>query len=205
MKRRKRWIWLATAGLALACITPSYVRAYRVAGASDAPTYLTGDLALAYKAAYDVRLPYTGLVLLSHSDPERGDVVLFRVSGSGYPVFKRVLGVPGDTIRILGNHVILNGTPLAYEPAAAPVEAEIVSRNRLGSVIEWESGAGPAHLISWTPGAKSGEPFGPVTVPEGRYFVMGDNRWSSLDSRDYGSIPRSEILGRLGGPFRGLR
>ena len=109
--------------------------------------------------------------------------------------------VPGDRIEMRENHLIVNGTPLRYESAPIPLGAEEAARNSLGEVVEREEGNGPAHLISFTPGAGVTGDFGPLVVPEGRYFFLGDNRWNSLDSREYGPVSRSRILGRLGRPL----
>ena len=78
---KKRWLLLAVAVAGIVAVTPSYIRAYRVDGTSDAPSFLTGDRILLLKAAYDIRLPYTDLVLMSRSGPQPGDVVMYRPPG----------------------------------------------------------------------------------------------------------------------------
>lgn len=188
--------------VALGAITPSYVRAYRVAGPSDAPSFLIGDRILVNKAAYDVRLPYTGVVVVSHSRPRRGDVVLFRSPGEDHVVFKRVIGCPGDTVLVRGGRVSIDGVTLGYERVDATEYRTIDPRNHLGAVVEWESGNGPPHLITHTPDAGPGTSLGPIRVGDDAYFVIGDNRDNSRDSRDYGAIPRGSIVGKVVRSFR---
>jgi signal peptidase I len=74
--KRKRWFAAIGLIVAIAAISPAYVRVYVVAGPSDAPSFLVGDRVLALKAAYDMRLPYTDIVIASHAEPRRGDVVM---------------------------------------------------------------------------------------------------------------------------------
>jgi signal peptidase I len=196
--RARRWVWIVVAALAVVALIPSYVRAYRVAGASDAPSYFLGDRVLVNKAAYDIRLPYSDLVIVSHADPEVGDMILYRSPGSDQLVFKRVVGGPGDMISMRGNHLTVNGTSLEYAGADETAYGSISVANRLGSVIETEVGNGPAHPITYTPGAGRFAAFEPVRVPDGHYYLIGDNRDLSEDSRAYGPVPRGRVLGKLG-------
>jgi signal peptidase I len=196
--KARRWVWIVVAAAVVVALIPSYVRAYRVAGASDAPSYFPGDRVLINKAAYDIRLPYTDLVVVSHADPEVGDMVLYRSPGSELLVFKRVVGGPGDVISMRDNHLTVNGNALAYAGADEEAYRSISMADRLGSVIETEAGNGPAHPITYTPGAGRRASFEPVRVPEGHYYLIGDNRDLSEDSRAYGPVPRERVLGRLG-------
>ena len=153
------------------------------------------------KAAYDLRLPYTNIVLSSHSEPQRGDVVLYRVPDEGYTVFKRIVGCPGDVVEMIDNHLIINQDPLEYELLHAADYSEIAASHRLGSIVEMERGLGTDHTVSHSGHESSSASFGPVIVPQDQYFVMGDNRDNSRDSRTYGSVPRESIIGRLGRPL----
>jgi signal peptidase I len=185
--------------LAALAVTPSYVRAYRVGGASEAPSYLVGDLIVVNKAAYDIRLPYTPFVLLSHSQPAPSEMVMFRRPGEKYVVFKRILGCPGDTIAFADGRFTINGVELDYVERSPELPVDVADANNMGTVIEKESGYGFDHLITRSPGSSgflSPEPF---VVPEGHYYLVGDNRDVSLDSRTYGPIPRANILGKVSG------
>jgi signal peptidase I len=194
---KRRWLLLAVTAAGIVAVTPSYIRAYRVDGTSDAPSFLTGDRILLLKAAYDIRLPYADLVLMSRSEPKPGDVVMYRLPGQNYPVFKRVIGCPGDMVAMRSNHLEINGTLMGYEDVDPAAFQPVAEANNLGSIIEIESGHGPPHLITHSPGAGTYATFDAVQVPAGHYFVIGDNRDNSLDSRMYGPIPRDSIIGRV--------
>jgi len=196
MFRRRAWLIVVLAALA---ITPSYVRAFRVGGASEAPSYLMDDLITVNKAAYDIRLPYTGIVVASHSRPKPGDMVLFRPPGADYEVFKRVLGCPGDTLAVQNDRFTINGRPLRYVKHTVAFADEVLAANDIGTIIEMEIGYGPDHLITYTPGTRSTGIIEAFVVPEGRYYLVGDNRGNSLDSRTYGPVARERIVGRVNG------
>ncbi len=198
MKKKLRY-WILGALIIAVILTPSCVRLYRVFGSSDAPTYLMGDRILVNKVAYDIRIPYTNIVILSHSDPKSGDVVMFREPVTNRRVFKRVIGCPEDLVEMLDNQLLINGTPLLYETVKEKIAQ--ATENNLGSEIVMESGNGRPHKISYTPGASQYGSFGPVNVPEGQYFLIGDNRDNSKDSRMYGPVPRELIIGRVSHPY----
>ncbi len=198
MKKRLRH-WILGGIILTALLIPSCVRIYRVYGSSDAPTYLIGDRILVNKVAFDIRIPYTNVVILSRSGPETGDVVMFREPGANIKVFKRVIGCPGDLIEMRDNQLSINGTLLQY----AVVNDKMSPRtgNNLGSMIMTESGNGQPHKISYTPGASQFGSFGPLKVPERHYYLIGDNRDNSKDSRMYGPVPRELIVGKVSRPY----
>lgn len=195
--KKKAWVWLVAVVIGIGALTPSYVRAYRVAGSSDAPSFLVGDRIIVNKAAYDLRLPYTNIRVLSHSHPQWGDVVLFRPPGQDSTVFKRVVGCPGNTVAMHDNHLEINGTLLQYERVTGSEHQTVAKENDFGAIIESETGMGRPHLMTHTPGASDFASFGPVQVPGGHYFLLGDNRDNSTDSRMYGTVPRRAILGKV--------
>jgi signal peptidase I len=194
----KRWLSIAFILVCVGVLVPSYVRAYRVAGASDAPSYLVGDRILVNKAAYDIRLPYSGVVVVSHSEPDLGDVVLYRSPRNDGLVFKRVVGRPGDMVSMQENHLTINGKALRYAAVDDAAHASVADANLLGSAIEIEAGHGPEHAITYTPGAGPLASFAPVRVPDRHYYMIGDNRDHSEDSRSYGPVSRDRILGKVG-------
>ena len=195
--KKKRCLVPLLAIIGIGTIAPSYVRVYRVNGSSDAPSFLVGDRILLFKSAYDIRLPYSNAVIRSYAQPKRGDVVMFRSPEEDYLVFKRVVGCPGDTILMRENRLEINGMTLTYERVDISGYEFAAGSNNLGTVIEEESGNGPTHLITHTPGKHSGTTLGPVYVGEEQYYVIGDNRDNSRDSRAYGAIPRDSILGKV--------
>ncbi len=195
--QRIRRLWILIAVIAILAVLPSYLRVYRVEGTSDAPSILTGDRVLLNKAAYDIRIPYTGIILKQRGNPRPGEVVMYRPPGDRIMVFKRVVACPGETIALRNNRIWIHGVPLEYEAVDRTLYDPVAMTNRLGVVIENESGHGATHLITYTPGAGTHDTFDPVTVPAGHYYFMGDNRDNSLDSRMYGPVPRDRIVGKV--------
>lgn len=163
--------------LLLALVIRAFVvQAFKIPSGSMLETLQIGDHLLVTKFAYDVRLPSNifldttdGKVLYKTGDPERGDIIVFK-----YPVdeskdfIKRVIGVPGDTIEIRDKVVYINGQEID-EPY----------------VLHTKAGNMPVR-----------DNFGPFTVPADEYFVMGDNREGSHDSRFWGTVKRSKIVGK---------
>ena len=173
----------------------SFADIYYVPSGSMQPTVLEGDRLFTDKMAYDLRLPFTGVVLWHRAEPVRGDIVTLYSPEDGKRLVKRVVGVPGDVITMHGDVLNLDGRPLPYlapgagEGAALPdAQAYIFGREDL---------AGRVHQVMFIPGRLALRDFGPVTVPVGEYFVMGDNRDDSKDSRYIGFIRERAITGRV--------
>lgn len=150
------------------------------------PTILEGDRILVNKMAYDIRLPFTHISLYKISDPARGDIIVFDSKVSEAKLVKRVIGMPGDTIELKNNIVLINGERLSYQD---------VSLTRL-TKDRWENLLGTEHLVRVMKAGSSMSNFGPVQVPSGYYLALGDNRDKSADSRVIGFVPRDEIVGR---------
>jgi signal peptidase I len=108
---------------------------------------------------------------------------------------------PGDTLEIKDNHLIVNSVPLDYELLRTSYSPEIRSRNQIGSVIELEQSNGQRHTITYSPSSIPKRAVGPLTVPSGAYYMLGDNRSKSLDSRHYGPVPRHRIRGKVSLPL----
>jgi len=174
---------------------------FRVPSNSMMPTLLTGDFILVNKFDYGLRLPILNSKIIDFSKPERGDVIVFRYPNyehsagySGVDFIKRVVALPGDTI--------------SYEKDQLTVNGETVDYRKIGSYEGIDSGkamSGYRHIrekineadhdILLHPLGYSRE-LSKTTVPEGHYFVMGDNRPHSSDSRFWGYVPESYILGK---------
>ncbi len=151
------------------------------------PTIVEGDRILVNKMAYDLRVPFTHISLLQLADPQQGDIIIFDSKASDKRLVKRVIGVPGDTISMLNNRLSINGKPLPYHiKRSNPEMINIVENlNGLNHDIQVHLKANPRYSS-----------FGPVSVPENFYLVLGDNRDHSADSRVIGLVPRAEIVGR---------
>jgi signal peptidase I len=149
------------------------IQAFKIPSGSMEPTLLVGDHILVTKFIYGTHIPFTNYVILPVSSPKRGDVVVFEYpKDESIDFIKRVIGLPGDKLQIINKQVYINGKKL-YEPYAYYGDPEIL------------------------PASESPrDNFGPVVVPEGEYFMMGDNRDFSNDSRYWGFVKRDLILGK---------
>lgn len=149
------------------------VQAFKIPSGSMLPTLQIGDHLLVSKFSYGVRLPVIGTSLISRQGPAHGDVVVFRFPRDrSLDYIKRVVAIGGDTIEVRDKQVLLNGQQVE-NPHAHFTSHDIMS-----------SAAGPR------------DNFGPVTVPDGKIFVMGDNRDNSYDSRFWGFVDLQDVLGK---------
>jgi signal peptidase I len=153
-------------------------QAFKIPSGSMKPTLLIGDHLLVSKSAYGVKLPFNGRVLIPLGQPKRGEIIVFRFPEDKDKDFiKRVIGLPGDVLEVRNKIVYINGLPLD-DP--------------------WPH---YSDRIVLPPGIQPRDNFGPVTVPADSYFVMGDNRDQSYDSRFWfggkgGFVPKEDILGK---------
>ena len=196
MKKPRRWGSLL-AVLAVLALTPGWLRAYEVAGPSDAPTLAWGERVAVSHLAYGLQVPYTTREIVSWGGPDRGDMVLFHVPNKGVVGLKRVVAVPGDVVEMRDNRLRVNGREMEYEPRPAADFAALEARNDMGTVVELERSADYAHLVTYTPGESALRTTAPVRVPEGHYYLLGDNRDQSNDSRTFGVVPREHIYGKV--------
>ncbi|MGA2185632.1 MAG: signal peptidase I [Bryobacteraceae bacterium] len=190
LKRNYRILLLLAGALAL---LPSYLWAYALTAPSESPTLNIGDRIIVNKALYALRLPYSNVTLFRARSPQRGDMVLVRLPSGRTVAPKRVVGLPEETIELRENRVLVNGRELPVRPLNRVEFNWVNPSNRLGSVVAEEEG----HWISFTPGAGSYRTCPPVTLERGQYFVIGDNRDESADSRIWGPVPESRILGKV--------
>ena len=160
------------------------------------PTILEGDRIFVNKLAYDMKIPYTTFHIAKWSDPQRGDIVVFYSPTDGKRLVKRVVGIPGDSIAMQNNQLIINGKKLKYEPIEHSKTNDlslIMDANQYGF---FENLSETRHSLMITPHRPSLRSFGPVTIPRGKYFMMGDNRDNSADSRYFGFVERSRVVGQ---------
>ena len=174
---------------------------FRVPSNSMMPTLLTGDFILVNKFDYGLRLPIINNKIFEYSEPERGDVIVFRYPNydrqagySGTDFIKRVIALPGDVV--------------SYNKDRLTINSKVIDQSKIGGYRGVDSGKGmtgyrhikelidlASHDILLHPMGYSPE-FSKTTVPEGHYFVMGDNRAHSSDSRVWGYVPEEYILGK---------
>jgi signal peptidase I len=160
------------------------------------PTILEGDRILVDKLAYDLRVPWFGWSLKRLAEPARGEIVVLYSPQDGVRLVKRVVGVPGDTIELDDNRLIVNGEESEYSALDRDVIDQLAPAQRQQHVFAKENLTGRLHAVMSTPNRPSARSFGPVTVPDGQFLVMGDNRDESNDSRFFGFVPRGSIVGR---------
>jgi len=160
------------------------------------PTILEGDRVWVNKVAYDLKVPFTTLHIAEWADPQRGDIVVFFSPHDGLRLVKRVVGLPGDTIELRNSVLIINGTPVEYQPIAEELLRDIPAAERAGHVFASEQLPGQTHAVTGNPAAPAKRNFEPHIVPAGEYFMMGDNRDNSFDSRFWGTVDRKQIVGR---------
>ncbi|HMG52732.1 MAG TPA: signal peptidase I [Kofleriaceae bacterium] len=160
---------------------------YQVPTGSMQPSVEIDDHIVVNKAAYGLRVPFTGAYLARFGGPAVGDVVVLDSPEDSRVLLKRVVGVPGTRVEVRGGRLRIDGE-------LAPVD-------RRADGLHEQLG-GHDHALRLTAGG--GPDWGPATIPEGRYLVMGDNRGDSRDGRSFGLVARDAILGRaMGVVWRG--
>ena len=170
---------------------------FRIPSSSMMPSLLIGDFILVNKFAYGLRLPITNQKFIAIDDPKRGDVVVFKPpQHPDQDWIKRVIGLPGDTIAYHDDTVFVNGKPLRYQ-----IVGRFIGKGQgmemTGARLLTEDLPGRPHPVlerDDTPFFIQGE--GQWTVPPGNYFVMGDNRDNSEDSRFWGFLPEADLRGK---------
>jgi signal peptidase I len=199
VQRFARWCWrewlrpLAFADAIVLPLKSSIAEWNYIPSGSMIPSLLPGDLVWVNKLAYDLKLPFTTRHLVEWGDPQRGDVAVFYSPEDGIRLVKRVVGLPGDVVESRNDCLFLNGTPVIYAPLPAGM-ADPESRS--SALLAEEELAGRPHPVRILPGRPALRTFGPVRVPPRGYFMMGDNRDDSHDSRYFGCAPRRCIVGR---------
>ena len=210
-----RRLWEQFGTIAVAVLLALAIRAfviepYRIPSGSMFPTLLIGDHLFVNKFAYGPKIPFSSWRLPGLREPRRGDVVVFNVvkdrMGSIYPadkfpanrraelagdVFvKRIVGLPGDTLEVRGGQLFLNGQRVASQETRQTFTDEDGRVLRVGR----EDLAGHPHAVLDDPNV-AGPEQGPITLERGRYFMMGDNRDYSNDSRRWGTVELADIKG----------
>lgn len=163
----KEWTKSILFALVLALLVrATTVQAFRIPSGSMEDTLLIGDFLLVNKFVYGAKIPFTDIRLPAITHPKRGDVIVFRHPREGKDFIKRCIGLPGDTLEIRNDVVYINGKPLDE----------------------------PYKTLRGVGGVSSN--FGPVVVPRGHLFVLGDNRHNSYDSRSWGPLDMKYIKGK---------
>ncbi len=209
-------VWIEYSGsffpvIALVFILRSFLwEPFKIPSSSMVPTLLVGDFILVNKYAYGIRLPIVNQKVVEIGDPQRGDVMVFKYpKDMSQDYIKRVIGVPGDTVTYENKRLTVNGKPVAY----TPLDDYLDDQHPVYHKQFTENLTGVAHRILNTDtkrtldlGAVENFPHREACeytydkftciVPEGNYFMMGDNRDNSADSRYWGFVPDKNIVGK---------
>lgn len=167
---------------------------------SMVPSILIGDRILVNKMAYSLRIPFTLQPLAEFAPPQRGDVVTFESPTSNQLLVKRVIGIPGDTVAMQQNLLIVNGQAASYlaSPNNAPTTTQPTDHTGFDVRLLQESLGAKTHQIALAnqQPASARHSFDPIVIPQNYYWMLGDNRDFSADSRFIGMIHRRQIVGR---------
>jgi signal peptidase I len=199
--RSRRW-WrqeirpLLVLGLVVFSVRSSLADWNDVPTGSMKPTILEGDRVFVNKLAYDFKVPFTTWHIAEWNNPQRGDIVVFFSPHDGKRFVKRVVGLPGDTIELRNNVLVLNGQPVEYKTISEELLRDLAPADRMGRVFATEQLPGQPHAVAGNPALRARRDFAPCQIPEGQYFMMGDNRDDSFDSRYWGTVERKQIVGR---------
>jgi len=169
---------------------------YDVPTGSMEPNIRVGDRITANKLAFGLRVPFTMTWLARWDEPRIGEIVILHSPADGTRLVKRVIAGPGDTVALVNNHVHINRAPTEYAPLTSAEMAELPPEFIAEHEFASEKLHGDEHVIMLSPSRPSLRSFAPITVPDDHYFVMGDNRDASGDSRVFGFVHRDLIVAR---------
>jgi signal peptidase I len=158
------------------------------------PTLLEGDVVFVNRLAYNVKVPFTDIVLTHTGEPRRGDIVTFSSPADGRRLIKRVIALPGDVVEMRDKRLVINGRAADYVFDGATTET--VGGVALPTLSMEERIGRSGHVIHWIRGAQQEANFGPIVIPRTHYLMLGDNRDNSADSRYFGLVPRRLLIGR---------
>ena len=159
------------------------------------PTLLEGDVVLVNRLAYDFKLPLSDTSLVQTGDPQRGDVITFSSPKDGTRMIKRLVALPGDVVEMRGEVLSINGARAEYAGPAHAMEP-LDGGATTSALLTVERIGGSERSVQFLPEVAARRNFGPLTVPIGQYFFLGDNRDNSADSRYIGLVPRHLLIGK---------
>jgi signal peptidase I len=204
---RGRWVWenfksLAGAIVIYLFVKTLFVEAFRIPSGSMIPTLLIGDWLFVNKLAYGPTIPFTNTHLPGYTSPTHGDVVVFEspYQADNAPDFtpilvKRLIGMPGDTLYMRQGQLYLNG--IAQRQGFAAASNYVGDNSSVAPNFDWQHSI---ELKNTRFGAAPAQPtlgnWGPLLIPKEHYFMMGDNRYCSKDSRYWGVVPKANVRGR---------
>lgn len=187
----------------------SFFEPFRIPSGSMIPTLMIGDFILVNKFSYGIKVPFSNLALLGINwdpiylfgmdDPQRGDVIVFKYpEDPSINYVKRVIGLPGETLEIRDKVVYINDKPLlSKEISGKEIMEDMDDRFKRYNFKFYQNQTGEtSHVTQVNPGNIFQRHYGPVEIPPGHFFAMGDNRDFSEDSRSWGFVPKKNIKGK---------
>jgi signal peptidase I len=203
----RTWEWIKSIAGTLAIflfLRTFFIEAYRIPSGSMIPSLLVGDWLFVNKLVYGPHVPFTSYNFPGYAEPKRGDIVVFE---SPYQpdlpenedrtptLVKRLIGMPGDTLYMREGLVYVNG--LAQRQGYTSPEQEKGDPNLTDPLFDWQKRFGlAASRFGAAPAQPTHDNWGPFVVPDGHFWMMGDNRYASKDSRYWGFVPRKNVRGR---------
>ncbi|MBT9553681.1 MAG: signal peptidase I [Hydrogenophaga sp.] len=166
-----------------------------VPSGSMRPTILEGDVVLVNRLAYDLKIPLTGMAVARLGEPQRGDIVTFDSPQDGTRLIKRLVALPGDVVALHDGVLSINGSEAAYADVRE-VQDFLAPGMNVPATRATERTADSERTVQYLDGMANHRSFGPVAVPADHYFMMGDNRDNSGDSRFFGPVPRALLIAR---------
>jgi len=161
------------------------------------PTILEGDRVVVNKLAYDLKVPFTTWHLAQWNDPSRGEIVTFYSPADEQLLIKRVIGVPGDVVKMRNNQLYINEEAAIYSRLDDDIVNQLDYSQRRKHTFFNEQYDNFEHAVMMVPSPPNDyNSFGPIEIPEDQYLMLGDNRDNSRDSRRIGLITRDRITGR---------
>ena len=158
------------------------------------PTLLEGDVVLVNRLAYDLKVPLTDIALARISDPRRGDLVTFSSPRDGTRLIKRIVALPGDVVEMRNEVLFINGNAAEYVDQAL-VPEPLEQGGEIQALKATERIGGTDRTVQFLPSLRAKRSMGPLVVPADGYFMLGDNRDNSADSRYIGVVPRRLLIG----------
>jgi signal peptidase I len=191
--------WISSFAVAAAIILPLRAAVadwYDVPTGSMRPTIIEGDRIFVQNLAFGLRVPLTRTWMAKWGEPQRGDIVTFASPHDGQRLVKRIVAVPGDHLSMQEGRLALNGEPLVYDLLDENRQERLRDGRTVRAELYDEHLPGRVHPVTMVPAAPSIRELRDIVVPEGHYFMMGDNRDQSFDSRFFGFVPLRSIYGR---------